>query len=80
MNDNNVLERGPHFVVLPHSIVVVGKTKEQAVLECVAYGNPEPSYKWFSGSNFEEEVRIVVSFFCVLFVCLMLATSLKRFE
>ena len=63
MDDDNVLERGPHFLVMPNSIVVVGQTRELAVLECLAYANPEPTYKWFRGDGFTEEVRLETFFF-----------------
>ncbi|KAH9505461.1 hypothetical protein Btru_057388 [Bulinus truncatus] len=50
--DANSLERGPHFVLQPHSLVVVGNPTE-VVLECVVTGNPQPSYSWWKGEKFE---------------------------
>ncbi|KAK7478536.1 hypothetical protein BaRGS_00030208 [Batillaria attramentaria] len=56
VEDVNALDRGPHFVLTPHSVVVVSETGEQAFLECLADAKPEPVYKWFRGDIFEEEV------------------------
>ncbi|RUS71142.1 hypothetical protein EGW08_021095 [Elysia chlorotica] len=49
------LERGPHFIIQPHSTVVVGKSRT-AQLECVASGNPHPVYSWFKGDKLETRI------------------------
>ncbi|KAK7092363.1 contactin-3-like [Littorina saxatilis] len=56
VSDVNALDKGPHFVVVPNSLVVVGQTGEQAVLECLASARPEPVYRWYRGNDFSEEV------------------------
>ncbi|XP_055860413.1 contactin-like isoform X2 [Biomphalaria glabrata] len=53
--DANSLERGPHFILQPHSTVIVGKPPE-VILECVTSGNPQPTYTWWKGEQFETEV------------------------
>nr|KAG5693211.1 hypothetical protein BaRGS_034470 [Batillaria attramentaria] len=61
VEDVNALDRGPHFVLTPHSVVVVSETGEQAFLECLADAKPEPVYKWFRGDIFEEEMPDEIS-------------------
>ncbi|XP_025081186.1 contactin-3-like [Pomacea canaliculata] len=53
---DGVIERGPQFISMPNSLVVVSSTGEPAVLECIAFGTPEPTYRWVRGKNFGEEV------------------------
>ncbi|PVD35688.1 hypothetical protein C0Q70_02651 [Pomacea canaliculata] len=55
VQDINVLPRGPHFTRQPVSIVIVGGPT-MAELECLAVANPVPSYRWYRGDNFEDEV------------------------
>ncbi|PVD35862.1 hypothetical protein C0Q70_02831 [Pomacea canaliculata] len=52
----SVIERGPQFISMPNSLVVVSSTGEPAVLECIAFGTPEPNYRWVRGKTFDEEV------------------------
>ncbi|GFN93320.1 contactin [Plakobranchus ocellatus] len=49
------VEKGPHFIVQPHSTLIVGNT-QSAKLECVAVANPEPVYSWFKGEQLETRI------------------------
>ncbi|RUS74476.1 hypothetical protein EGW08_017751 [Elysia chlorotica] len=57
------LERGPRFLVEPHSIVVVSQGEGTTltpplVLDCVVTAVPQASYRWLKGPDFTAEVTM----------------------
>lgn len=53
------LEQGPHFIVQPHSVVVISRpdySVEPVSLECVVQAIPQATYRWFKGQNLEKEI------------------------
>ncbi|CAG5130772.1 unnamed protein product, partial [Candidula unifasciata] len=48
------LEMGPHFIIQPHSMVVIsqpGALTEPVSLDCVVQANPPATYRWFKGDK-----------------------------
>ncbi|GFO37283.1 contactin [Plakobranchus ocellatus] len=56
------IEKGPHFLVEPRSVVVVSRSDKSVApvaLECVANAFPQPTYRWFRRPNFDREVSML---------------------
>ncbi|RUS71471.1 hypothetical protein EGW08_020770, partial [Elysia chlorotica] len=43
--------RGPTFLQQPHDTAILGENVTRVTLECLADGNPEPSYEWVMRSG-----------------------------
>ncbi|KAL8610221.1 hypothetical protein ACOMHN_038916 [Nucella lapillus] len=50
IDNPNLAPRGPHFVEEPVNTIILSKTRA-AFLDCLASGNPKPSYLWFRGDK-----------------------------
>jgi len=47
---------GPQFIHFPQNLIMT-KGTSQAYVECLAIANPRPTYKWFRGNNYAEQVN-----------------------
>ncbi|KAK3744027.1 hypothetical protein RRG08_021855 [Elysia crispata] len=57
------LERGPHFLVEPRSVVVVSQGDSSSappvVLDCVVAAVPQATYHWFKGQTLDVELTML---------------------
>ncbi|XP_059143643.1 contactin-like [Physella acuta] len=53
--DPKLAQRGPHFILQPQNTVVVGSPLT-VELECVVDGYPPPTYSWWKGENYQQQL------------------------